>query len=79
MKKYLQVSVRKIIDEFSVASSTGKYRSTSHKYKFNITNNTSVTDSSLILDDNFFLSLTPFEAIFSGSLNADFLIDNKFL
>ncbi|KAH0868976.1 hypothetical protein HID58_075998 [Brassica napus] len=52
----------------SIASSTGKYRSTSHKYKFNITNNTSVTDSSLILDDNFFLSLTPFEAIFSGIL-----------
>ncbi|KAL0898125.1 hypothetical protein Bca101_082086 [Brassica carinata] len=67
VKKHLQVGVWKIIEDSYLHQQPG-IQTTSHKYKLEITNNTSVTNSPLKLDDNFFLSLRPFETIVSGNV-----------
>lgn len=92
VKKHLQVGVWKIIEEFSLASATGKYRlqaiNTSLKsptilqsqiHLSNLTIIKSVAKKKKNLTIIFFLSLTPFETIISGSLNSIFLVCNRFI
>ncbi|KAL0669987.1 hypothetical protein Bca4012_032691 [Brassica carinata] len=68
VKKHLQVGVWKIIEEFSLASATGKYRlqaiNTSLKSPTIIQSPIHLSNLTII----FFLSLTPFETIISGNV-----------
>ncbi|CAN6826531.1 unnamed protein product [Brassica oleracea] len=72
--KRLQIGEWRFLENFSVTPATGKYRPTSHKFKLSITSNSNVNNSSLKNDDDF-LTLTPFQSIINGSVDANVLID----
>uniref|UniRef100_A0A0D3BDD3 Uncharacterized protein n=1 Tax=Brassica oleracea var. oleracea TaxID=109376 RepID=A0A0D3BDD3_BRAOL len=70
----LRLGEWRLIETFSVSNATGQYRPTNHTYKMSIIEDTSISQSSFVCDDNF-LSFPSFEEIGNGTLKTHFLID----